>query len=315
MAARGRTKTKRIGSKSSASKRTGPAPDRPDTSRSDPARPDPARTNPAENDPANKGQAGVSKDLSSPLITSVTVIEKVCDIERGIVALAACCPHMAAATRVSGSPPLRRWSAGFDGLVRIVVGQQLSVASANAILARLAATVDPLDATGIVTADERALRAAGLSAGKIATLRALASAVETGAIGFDTLGVAPPETVHRELTSIRGIGPWTADIWLVLCRGDADAFAAGDLALQEAARSLMNLDSRPTSKELLQIAERWRPWRGVAARVLWAWHAHVKSRRDASGQPKRARSEETGRQRRGKAPATEAAQAVPRRSK
>lgn len=223
---------------------------------------------------------------------------------------------MAAAAGAAGPPPLRRWSAGFDGLVRIIVGQQLSVASANAILARLTAAVDPLDATGIVTADDQTLRTAGLSAGKIATLKALAAAVETGTIDFGTLGVAPPETVHQELTAIRGIGPWTADIWLVLCRGDADAFAAGDLALQEATRSLMDLDVRPTAQELLEIAERWRPWRGVAARVLWAWYGHVKSQRDASGQPKRTRSQESGRQRRRRVQVTEAAQAVPpRRSK
>ena len=180
---------------------------------------------------------------------------------------------MARAVEIAGIPALRRWSAGFDGLVRIVTGQQLSVASADAILTRLKAAVVPLEPGHMLAASDEVLRSAGLSAGKVATLRALSNAIEDGRIDMATLSTAMPEVVHETLTAVRGIGPWTADIWLVLCRGDRDAFAPGDLALQVAVQDLMSLDSRPSTVELLAIAERWRPWRGVAARALWAYYA------------------------------------------
>jgi len=201
------------------------------------------------------------------------ILETSRDIEAGIAALTQLCPHMARAATAVGTVPLRRWSPGFDGLVRIIVGQQLSVASANAILNRLSTAVDPLDAKGVLAASDATLRAAGLSAAKLATLRAVSIAVRDGDINFAGLDSASPEAVHEALTAVRGIGPWTADIWLVLCRGDSDAFASGDLALQVAVQDLLGLEARPSAAEMLTIAERWRPWRGVAARLLWATYA------------------------------------------
>ena len=205
------------------------------------------------------------------------IIASEADIAAGARALRCACPAMARAHALTGDPPLRRWSPEFDGLVRIVVGQQLSTASAAAILARLTRAVVPLDAATLLRTDDPALRAAGLSSGKIATLRAAASAVGAGALDFDALRTADAAAVRTCLMAIRGIGPWTADIYLLFCRGDADAFAPGDLALQIGAQLLMELPGRPGSAHIEAIAERWRPWRGVAARQLWAYYGAIKA--------------------------------------
>ncbi len=217
--------------------------------------------------------------MSTPC--QITVLQSCRDIERGVTALSLACPHMARAAAIAGLPPLRRWSPGFDGLVRIITGQQLSVASAHAILARLTAAVDPLEPGQFLATPDAMLRAAGLSASKVATLRALSAAIEDGRIDVSQLAKAAPHQVHEALTAVRGIGPWTADIWLVLCRGDRDAFAAGDLALQIAVQDLMALTARPNATELLTIAERWQPWRGVAARLLWAYYATLRAKTKA----------------------------------
>ena len=204
------------------------------------------------------------------------IIASDADLKAGIAFLKPRCPGMAQAHAVVGDPPLRRWSPGFDGLVRIIVGQQLSTSSAAAILARLTLAVVPLSPDTLMATGDAVLRSAGLSAAKIATLRALARAAIDGQVDLAALMALPQADVRRQLTAIRGIGPWTADIYLLFCRGDADAFAAGDLALQISAQTVLALPERPTADELQVIAERWRPWRGVAARLLWAHYGHVK---------------------------------------
>jgi DNA-3-methyladenine glycosylase II len=113
------------------------------------------------------------------------------------------------------------------------------------------------------------LRAAGLSRGKVRTLRAVCEAIEDG-LDLEQLAHEPEDVVHEVLTALPGIGPWSADIYLLFCLGRADAFPAGDLALQIVARRALRLRERPTPERLLAIAERWRPWRGVAAHLLWA---------------------------------------------
>jgi len=189
----------------------------------------------------------------------------------GLRALRRICPHMRRIHDRTGDPPLRDYRPGFAGLARIVVGQQVSLASAQAIWGRLQAAVQPLTAEAFLLADDATLRAVGLSSGKVRTLRGIGTAI---ANGFDLEGLtnAPEATVHEQLTSLSGIGPWTADIYALFCLGRADAFASGDLALQTVTRLVMELDSRPTRDELLAIAERWRPWRGVAAHLLWAYY-------------------------------------------
>jgi DNA-3-methyladenine glycosylase II len=206
------------------------------------------------------------------------------DVEAGVKALRRACPIMRRAHDVAGDPPLRRRPAGFEGLARIIVGQQLSIASAAAIWGRLAGLLAPLTADAVLAAPDDALRSVGLSAAKIRTLRAVSQAVATNAVDLTTFDRADDAAVHQALCALKGIGPWTADIYILFCLGRADAFAAGDLALQVAAAHAAGLDARLNPVELLAMAERWRPWRGVAARLLWAYYPHMK-RTKSQGEP------------------------------
>lgn len=189
-------------------------------------------------------------------------------------------PRMAELLAVGGPPPLRRRPGGFPGLASIVCSQQLSTASAAAIWGRLVARFDPLDHHAVLSARTPQLQRAGLSMPKIKTYRNIARALRDGAIDLDALGDMPAEEAHAALVALKGIGPWTADIYLLFCIGHADAFPAGDLALQEAARIGFKKRRRPTAKQLERLAEAWRPYRGVAACVLWSYYRAVK-RRDA----------------------------------
>ncbi|HET9902285.1 MAG TPA: DNA-3-methyladenine glycosylase 2 family protein [Xanthobacteraceae bacterium] len=203
------------------------------------------------------------------------------DLERGLKALLAADARLAPLLEVAGLPPLRRRPDGFKGLAWIVTGQQLSTASAGAIWARLSAAYDPLDHVALLRARAPRLARLGLSAAKIRTLKSLAKAVETGTLDLAALAALPADAAHAALVAHHGIGPWTADLYLLSCLGHADAWPAGDLALQEAARLAFGLAARPVAKEMVLIAEPWRPWRAVAARLLWAYYRAVKRREAA----------------------------------
>ncbi len=199
-------------------------------------------------------------------------------LAEGLAELCRTDPHIAALVEAGLRPPLRKRTPGLPGLVSIVVGQQVSTASAAAILGRLHAAFPELSATAIAAAPDSELLGVGLSRPKLKTLRAIAAAILEGRIELASLAEMPAEAAHAALTAIPGIGPWTADIYLLFCLGHPDIFPAGDLALQEAARSLLDLPARPSAKALALIAERWHPWRGVAAGVLWAHYRQIKSR-------------------------------------
>jgi DNA-3-methyladenine glycosylase II len=179
---------------------------------------------------------------------------------------------------IGGPPPLRRREPGFAGLAAIIVSQQVSVASARAIFGRLEGRIAPLEAAQLATAPEEDLRACGLSTAKIRALRNVAEAIGDGALDLAGLASLDAEEAHNALVAVKGVGPWTADIFLLFCLGHPDAFPAGDLALQEAAKLALKLKVRPDATRLERIAERWRPWRGVAARMLWAYYREVKAR-------------------------------------
>ncbi len=182
-------------------------------------------------------------------------------------------PRFAHALPLVGPLPLRREADGFAALLRAIVGQQVSVASARAIWARL-------DAAGLTetqvmaAASDEDLRAAGMSRQKARYGRALAQAD----IDFNALRDVPDVDVVKALVAVPGIGVWTAEIYAMFALGRADVFAPGDLALQEAARMLFGLEARPTDKALRVMAEAWSPWRSVAARVLWAYYRVAKER-------------------------------------
>ncbi len=187
-------------------------------------------------------------------------------------------PRLKEILAVAGPLPLRRRAGGFGGLASIVCSQQLSTASASAIWKRLEAAFDPFDHDSIALTRADKLKRAGLSGPKIKTFKNVARAVRDGSLKLDALADLPADEAHAELVKIKGIGPWTADIYLLFCIGHADAFPAGDLALQEAARIAFKKRKRPTAKQLEQIAKAWKPWRGVAARLLWSYYRSVKNR-------------------------------------
>ena len=191
------------------------------------------------------------------------------NMAEGLRALRRKCGHMRRVHDRAGDPPLRQHSPGFEGLARIIVGQQLSLASAQAIWGRVKLAADPMTAAAFLKLSDEELRAAGLSRGKVRTLRAVCSAIEDG-LDLEQLAHEPEDVVHEVLTALPGIGPWSADIYLLFCLGRADAFPAGDLALQIVAARALRLRERPSTERLLALAERWRPWRGVAAHLLWA---------------------------------------------
>ena len=202
------------------------------------------------------------------------IIETLEDVEEGAEHLARICPRMAHARALTGPLPLRRRPDGFAQLLSAIVSQQVSVASARAIWGRVegAGLTDP---GAILGAGDDDLRAVGLSRQKIRYARELASAD----IDFNALRGKADADIVVELTQVPGIGVWTAEIYAMFSLGRADVFAPGDLALQEAARLLYDLPKRPTPKLLREQAEAWRPWRSVAARLLWAYY-HVEKQRE-----------------------------------
>ena len=200
------------------------------------------------------------------------------DLQAGLERLIAADPRLGPVAEKAGSFALRRREGGYAGLCAIVCGQQLSTASAAAIRDRLFAAFDPFHHDTVRLARTDKLRRLGLSAGKIKSIKEIGKAVAKRHIDLDAVGNMEADAAHAALVTLHGIGPWTADIYLLFCLGHADAFPAGDLAVQESARIAFNLRKRPDAKALTKIAEAWRPWRGVAAHLLWAYYHAVKKR-------------------------------------
>lgn len=206
------------------------------------------------------------------------LLETAADLEAALDALAAR-DSLIARLRGEVEPPvLRRRPGGFEGLGRIVVGQQVSTASAEAIWARVAARIVPFEPAALRQAGECELRALGLSRPKIRALLSLAEAIEAGALDLDGLVGRDAETAHATLCHVKGIGPWTADVYLMFCLGHPDAWPAGDVALQHAAGAVLDLPTRPDTRALADLGERWRPWRSAAAHLLWAYYRVLRGR-------------------------------------
>ena len=201
------------------------------------------------------------------------IIETEACVAEGAGYLAALDPRFGQALTLTGPLPLRRREDGFAPLLDAIVSQQVSVAAADAIWRRLdaAGLTDP---AAIARAGDDALRACGLSRQKARYARALAA----HGIDFPGLRALPTDAVIATLTEVPGIGRWTAEIYAMFSLGRADVFAPGDLALQESARILFALPERPREAALRAMAEPWSPWRGVAARLLWAYYRVAKQR-------------------------------------
>jgi DNA-3-methyladenine glycosylase II len=201
------------------------------------------------------------------------LIETPACVAEGAAFLSAVEPRFAEALELTGPLPLRRRKDGFPALLDAIVSQQVSVAAADAIWGRLKAAGYTTPRRLLAASDED-LRACGLSRQKARYARALAAA----RLPYPTLRERPTDEVIATLVEVPGIGRWTAEIYAMFSLGRADVICPGDLALQESARILFRLDARPSERAFRAMAEPWSPWRGVAARLLWAYYRVAKDR-------------------------------------
>jgi len=178
-----------------------------------------------------------------------------------------------------GVPTWRSRPAAYVTLARTIAGQQISTKAAAAIWTRLEALLGVVDADRMLATPDEALRAAGLSRPKVAHMKSVAQAVADGRLCFERLLAAPLEAARAELLAVRGIGPWTAEIFCLYAKADLDAFPHNDIGLSEAWKQLSCVEIRPNPKEFTEIGAAWSPFRGVATHLLWAW---INVERDAA---------------------------------
>ena len=205
------------------------------------------------------------------------------DLEAAITTLVKQDPRLKPVLKLAGMPALRRREPGFAGLAAIVCGQQVSTASAAAIWRRVSAAFDPFHHDALRKARDGRLGRLGLSAAKIKTVKNLAREIAAGRLNLDVLANEDADAAHNTLTALHGIGPWTADIYLLFCLGHGDAWPGGDLAVQEAVKIGLGLKTRPTPKEMAPLAEPWRPLRGAAAHLWWTYYRALKKREGVIG--------------------------------
>jgi DNA-3-methyladenine glycosylase II len=199
-----------------------------------------------------------------------TYLHTQADLDRAITTLVERDPRLGHVLATTGMPPLRRRPPGFAGLAQIIVGQQLSTASASAIWGRLSAAFDPFVPDAIRRARPARLAKLGLSGAKIKSLKSIAHDIHVEHLDLEALGALSADEAHAALTALHGVGPWTADVYLLFCLGHSDAWPAADIAIQEGIRLGLPLESRPTTRETIVLAEPWRPLRGAAAHLWWA---------------------------------------------
>lgn len=184
-------------------------------------------------------------------------------------------PDFARAIAEVGHPELREMPRGFGGLMRSIVGQQVSVHAARSIWLRLEAAVPSMEPAAFLAMTDEQLRAVGLSGAKMKYGRSLASDIVEGKIDFEALHELDDAAAIAMLTQAKGIGPWTAEIYLMFAHGRPDIMPGLDLGLVIAAQHLKKLRKRPDAKRLLKIAEAWRPWRSAAALLLWHYRRNM----------------------------------------
>jgi DNA-3-methyladenine glycosylase II len=211
------------------------------------------------------------------------------DLDDAVTALVAQDPRLQPILARTGMPALRQREPGFAGLAAIVCGQQLSTASAAAIWGRVRTAFDPFHHDALRKARADRLARLGLSAAKIKTLKSLARELAAERLNLEVLAEEDADAAHATLTRLHGIGPWTADVYLLFCLRHGDAWPAGDLALQEAVREGLGLKTRPTAKQMIPLAEPWRPLRGAAAHLWWAYYKVLKRREGVIGGEKATR--------------------------
>jgi len=200
------------------------------------------------------------------------------DVETALDALCRADPRLAPVRAASGEVELRLTAPGFSSMASIIISQMVSRASAAAILGRFARLVDPMTAQGVLGAGEDVFREAGLSRPKQRTLLALARAVADEGLDLEHMCTLEADEAIARLTAVSGIGPWTAQVYLLFAAGHPDVFPAKDVALQSAVGHALGIAPRPDDRQLEKIAESWSPWRGAAARLFWAYYRDMKGR-------------------------------------
>ena len=192
--------------------------------------------------------------------------------------LVAADPDLARIEATAGPVAWRQRPDGFEGLLQAIVGQQISSQAAAAIWARLLAVPGALEPAVVVAMDDETLRSAGLSRPKVAHARALAAAFAEGRLAAGALAAMDDEAAIAAIASVRGMGRWSAEVYLLFALQRRDVFPAGDLALAGAAAALKGLPARPGPVALRALAADWAPWRGLAARLLWHHWRHLTGR-------------------------------------
>jgi DNA-3-methyladenine glycosylase II len=176
-----------------------------------------------------------------------------------------------------GDPPLWRRASGFRTLVHIILEQQVSLSSAKSMLLRLETAIQPFTPERFLELGDAHLRQLGVTRQKSAYVLHLSEEIVSGALNFRSLARLKDQEALVRLTRIKGIGAWSANIYLLMALRRADIWPAGDLALAVAIQELKSLPTRPSHDELERIAEQWRPYRAVAARMLWKYYLGRKS--------------------------------------
>lgn len=179
---------------------------------------------------------------------------------------------LAEAVKLVGYPEPRIREPGFATLLGIIIGQQVSTAAAAAIRGRLVEAVAPLTPNNFLSASNEILRGVGLSGRKVDYGRGLADAVQSGSLGTDRLAELDDQSVIDAITAIRGLGRWSADIYMLFALGRHDVWPAEDLAVAEALKRLKGLEERPDRTNSEPVIEHWRPWRGIGALFLWHYY-------------------------------------------
>ena len=224
-----------------------------------------------------------SAKIQANQVSKITSIE---DVNQALEILASNDPALAQARNYVNSAnieiPLRLRPAGFGGLAELVISQLVSKAAAAAIHQRFVEKISPLTPQSYLDAGENIWREIGLSRPKQTAIHAVATAIIGNSLKLDELTNMPIEKAINHLCKIKGIGPWSAQVYLLFCEGHADIFPAGDLALREAARQILQMDERPDEKLLAKHAEIWSPHRGTAARLLWAFYAATKNQPESA---------------------------------
>ena len=221
-------------------------------------------------------ERGKAEQLTRVSNKPIQTIETMQDLEQAAAFVCEAEPAFQKVVDAIGLPPLRREQPGFKGLVRIITFQLISLAAARSIWARVEEKFGDLDPQVMQNAPDEAFSACGLSRPKIAAIRAVLEHINNGKLQLTKLKTAEDSEIFNQLTAIKGIGPWSAQIYLLANLGRCDVFPYGDVALQESAKRLFGLKTRPTAKQLQNQATAWKPYRAVAARLLWSHYKLVK---------------------------------------